>query len=157
MASAMAPRSVCLSVPACPPPSCSFVFDFESGGVAASSSALRTTLRPITFSNSASISSAAALRFRFLCPRGGEDSPTTSSSIFSCSLFVRTTTADVAVLFGLVLLPDDEPDDGVACCRRHSSGLRWSSDNPSPRVKNLACCELAKRATCGSSARASFS
>ena len=56
-------------------------------------------------------------------------------------------TADKAVAFNLVLflmLANDvavlgPPHvDGVACWRRHSSGLRWSSDSANPRVKHEA-------------------
>ncbi len=38
---------------------------------------------------------------------------------------------DVAVL-------EPPPEDGVAYWRRHSSGLRWSSDSANPRVNDRA-------------------
>ena len=131
-----------------------FVGAFTGAVTGASSSALRTTFRPIASSKSASISSvAAALRLRFLRRSffSGDDVPTPppSGSSLTCSLLLsRATTIVVgAVAFNLVflfLLGDDvavlapPPVDGVACWRRHSSGLRWSSDSANPRVKNRA-------------------
>jgi hypothetical protein len=75
-------------------------------------------------------------------------------------LLVGTVPADGAVGFNLILLAElvvAPLEDGVACWRRHSSGLRWRSDNASPRVKNRAWEEPARRAACARSPRASFS
>ena len=47
---------------------------------------------------------------------------------------------------GVTPLDADANTDGVACKRRHSSGLRCSNDKPSPRVKDRANCEPARRA-----------
>ena len=75
-------------------------------------------------------------------------------------------TTDGAVAFNLVLLVllDDDVavlaqprEDGVAYWRRHSSGLRWRNESANPRVKYRAWGEPARRAACGSNARASFS
>jgi hypothetical protein len=149
------PSSLCRS------PSLAFILDFTNAGAGAGSTASspRTIFHPITSSNSTSISSAAALRLRFLRSFAGEDFPCVSSSRSSCSL-VGTLTADCAVDFNLILLAElvvAPLDDGVACWRRHSSGWRWRSDNASPRVKNRAWGEPARRAACGRSQRASFS
>ena len=70
--------------------------------------------------------------------------------VASTLVFLSLLDDDVAVL----ALP---PEEGVACWRRHSSGLRWSSDSANPRVKNRAWGEPARRVACGSNARASFS
>jgi len=120
----------------------------------------RSTFRPITSLNNASISSVATLRLRFLRSLAGEDFPASSSSRLSSSLLLGTAATDGVVVFNLVSLADvaDAPlDDGVACWWRHSFGLRWRRDSTSPRVKNRAWGEPARRAACGRSARASFS
>ncbi len=163
IASTTAPRSACAPTLSslCPSPSLAFVLDLRNAGAGAgaTSGAPRTAFRPITSSNSASISSGAAPRLRFSSSFTGEDFPGVSSSRPSCSS-VGTVPADGTVYFNLILLAGfvvAPLDDGVACWRRHSSGLRWRSDNASPRVKNCARGEPARRAACDRSPRASFS
>jgi hypothetical protein len=141
-----------LSVHLAPPCLAFFVSSFDGD---CASSCFRATLRPNASSNSVSISSVAAVpRLRFLRALEGEvafdvdaGSATTSRTGVGCVV------GDVVSSFD----PDGAPFDGVACRRRHSSGLRCSSDSASPRVKNRAWGEPAKRAPYGSSARASFS
>jgi hypothetical protein len=145
---------------ALPSPSLAFILDFRNAGTGAEamSSAPRTTFRPITSSNSVSVSSVAALRLCFLRSFAGEDFCSASSR--SSCLLVGTVPSDGAVGFNLILLAElvvAPLEDGVACWRGHSSGLRWRSDNASPRVKNRAWGEPARRAACGRSLRASFS
>ena len=155
----MAPRSACLltlwspcSRPCFNVESAIFDTDFTRSGPGTDSNALRTTFRPIASSNSASISSTTAvLRLRFLRtrPLSGDNIPAPSSSESTswCSSSMRATaTVDGAVVFDLLLslLSDDVAvlalprKDGVAYWRRHSSGLRWSSDSANPRVKDRA-------------------
>ena len=72
----------------------------------------------------------------------------TTPSVFPAEGTGAREGARVEAKAGGVTLPDAVANDadGVACKRRHSSGLRCSKDKPSPRVKVRANCEPARRA-----------
>jgi hypothetical protein len=148
------------SLPLAPPCLVFFRSSFVSDRTGSRSSAVRATFGPNASSKSASISSVAvAPRLRFLRGLAGEVTfDVGAGSVTPSCTGVYCVVGYVVGLFDPVMGDIAvAPLDGVACRRRHSSGLRWSSDSASPRVNNRAWGEPARRVACGSSARASFS
>jgi hypothetical protein len=107
-------------------------------GAAPTINALRATLHPSAPSNSASISSSSTrLRFFLRSFPPGATGPTVLLLVVTGAVGAaeEVTPADA----------EANSTEGVACRLRHSSGLRCSKDKPSPRVKNRAYCEPARR------------
>ena len=124
--------------------------DSRAAPECSTTNALRATLRPREPSNNASISSSttATLRLRFLrsFPLGAS---ATAVPLVVLASGTGAGAAEVGVESEVdeATMPEAEANtDGVACKRRHSSGLRCNNDKPSPRVKVRANCELARRA-----------